>query len=156
MFLANLLLAAVWVLLTGEVTAANVLVGFILGAIAVQIATPLRAGKTSYPRKFWYASEFSLYFAWQIMVANLKVAYDVLTPTHYMRPGVVAVPLDVKSDLEITMLANLITLTPGTLTLDVSDDRSVLYVHVMHLGDMDEFRSEVKHGLERRLLRLLR
>ncbi len=155
MFIANLLLAAIWVSLTGEMTAANVLVGFLLGALALQIASPT-PGPRVYTRKFWYAAELAGYFAWQLVLANLKVAWDVLTPTHHMRPGVVAVPLDAQSDLEITILANLITLTPGTLSLDVSDDKSVLYVHVMHLGDMDEFRSEIKQGLEIRLLRLLR
>jgi multicomponent Na+:H+ antiporter subunit E len=71
---------------------------------------------------------------------------------------VVAIPLDAKSDIEITLLANLITLTPGTLSLDVSSDRSVLYIHVMYVDndDLDEVRRKIKSGFERRVLEVLR
>jgi len=68
----------------------------------------------------------------------------------------VAVPLDARSDMEITLLANLITLTPGTLSLDVSDDRSVLYVHGMFVEDAQLMREQIKNGFERRVLELLR
>jgi multicomponent Na+:H+ antiporter subunit E len=68
----------------------------------------------------------------------------------------VAVPLDARTDAEIVLLANLITLTPGTLSLDLSDDRTVLYVHAMYLTDPDELRREIKEGFERRVLEVLR
>jgi multicomponent Na+:H+ antiporter subunit E len=68
----------------------------------------------------------------------------------------VRVPLDAESDLEITLLANLISLTPGTLSLDVSDDKKVLYVHSMYIEDKEEFIHGIKNGFERRLLELLR
>ena len=73
-----------------------------------------------------------------------------------MRPGVIGIPLDAKTDLEITMLANVISLTPGTLSLDVSPDRKTLYIHAMYVVDPDELRREIKDGLERRLMELLR
>ncbi len=60
------------------------------------------------------------------------------------------------SDVEITLLANLVTLTPGTLSLDVSEDRSTLFVHAMFVDDPDVLRREIKHGFERRVLELLR
>jgi len=84
------------------------------------------------------------------------VAYDVITPTFYMKPGIVAIPLSAETDLEITLLANLISLTPGTLSLDISDDRKVLYVHGMFINDKDEFIEGVKSGFERRLLEIMR
>jgi multicomponent Na+:H+ antiporter subunit E len=73
-------------------------------------------------------------------------------------PGVVAIPLDARTDAEIALLANLITLTPGSVTLDISEDRRVLYVHAMYIdgGDVDAYRRSVKEGLERRVLELLR
>ncbi|MFW5662410.1 MAG: Na+/H+ antiporter subunit E, partial [Bacteroidota bacterium] len=77
-------------------------------------------------------------------------------PKDRMRPGVIALPLDAESDFEITMLANLITLTPGTLSLDTSDDKKTLYIHAMYLGDPQEFKMEIKNGLERRLLEVTR
>jgi multicomponent Na+:H+ antiporter subunit E len=74
-----------------------------------------------------------------------------------MHPGVIAVPLDARTDAEITLLANLITLTPGTLSIDVSADRKVLYIHTMDLGDDPvRFRREIKEGFERRLLEVMR
>ena len=99
---------------------------------------------------------FLPWFLWQMVVSNLRVAYDVITPWHTSKPGVVAVPLDAETDLEITLLANLITLTPGTLTLDVSEDRKTLYLHAMFITDPEDVRREIKDGLERRLLELLR
>ena len=72
------------------------------------------------------------------------------------RPGIIAVPLDAKTDVEITLLANLVSLTPGTISLDVSDDRSVLYVHAMFVEDPQRLCQEIKSGFERRILDLLR
>ena len=57
---------------------------------------------------------------------------------------------------DLTMLANLLTLTPGSLSLDVSEDRKTLFVHAMYIEDADQFRREVKEGLERRVLELMR
>jgi multicomponent Na+:H+ antiporter subunit E len=72
-----------------------------------------------------------------------------------MRPAIVAIPLDLRSPLAITLLAQMITLTPGTLSLDVSSDRRVLYVHSMYVDDIDAFRRSIKDGFERRLLQVL-
>ena len=72
-----------------------------------------------------------------------------------MKPGVIAMPLAAKTDLEITMVANLISLTPGTLSLDVSDDRRVLFIHAMFLDNEQELRNSLK-DMERRVLEILR
>lgn len=99
---------------------------------------------------------FMLFFLYELLKANIQVAYDVITPKFYMKPGIVKIPLDAKTDLEITLLANLITLTPGTLALDVSDDKQVLYVHAMYINDKDEFIRGIKKGFEKKLLEILR
>jgi multicomponent Na+:H+ antiporter subunit E len=95
------------------------------------------------------------FFLWELVRANLRVALDVATPRFQMRPGVIRVPLDVKGDGEILLLAALINLTPGSVALDVSDDRKVMYVHVMYIRTPDEARAEIKDGFERRVLQLL-
>ena len=82
----------------------------------------------------------------------MRVAYSVLAPFSSMRPGVIAIPLDLKSDIGITTLANMITLTPGTLSVDVSDDRKTIYVHGMHVDNLEEFRREIKDGFERKVM----
>jgi multicomponent Na+:H+ antiporter subunit E len=115
-----------------------------------------RRGASPYFGKVGQVVGFAAFFAWEVVQANMRVAMDVLIPHPRMTPGIVAIPLDAKTDAEITLLANLITLTPGTLSLDVSSDRRVLYIHAMYIDDIEEFRKGIKDGLERRLLEVLR
>ncbi|CAN5920321.1 hypothetical protein BH24BAC1_BH24BAC1_20570 [soil metagenome] len=100
----------------------------------------------------------TLFFFKELFMANLKVTWDVITPKFYMQPGVVAFPLVAQSDLEITILANLISLTPGTLSLDVPEDRKILYFHAMYIeqGDIEAVINDVRNGFERRLLEITR
>ena len=155
LFLLNLLLSLAWIALTGQFTPINLIIGFALGYILLWIMQ--RSGEPSnYFLKGRQVVHFILFFAWEVIVANVRVAYDVLTPRHRMTPGIIAIPLDVKTDREITILANLITLTPGTLSLDVSTDRRVLYIHAMYIQDVDRFKESIKKELETRLLEVLR
>ncbi|TVR75056.1 MAG: Na+/H+ antiporter subunit E [Sphaerobacteraceae bacterium] len=153
--LLNVFLALIWAAATGNFDPANLLVGFAIGFLVVVFAQRA-VGSTNYGRKFILVVRFALFFIYELFKANLRVAYDVITPSQYMRPGVVAIPLSVKTDTEITLLANLISLTPGTLSLDVSDDKSVLYLHAMFVDDPDELRHEIKAGFERRVIEVLR
>jgi multicomponent Na+:H+ antiporter subunit E len=97
-----------------------------------------------------------MFFLRELVTANLRIAFDIATPRLHISPCIVAIPLDVETDTEITLLANLITLTPGTLSMDISDDRKVLYVHAMYVSDPDALRKEIKEGFERRVLEVLR
>jgi multicomponent Na+:H+ antiporter subunit E len=151
----NLLLALAWVAMSGSFSVPNLALGFVLGYGVLWTARRVIGG-SSYFAKSRRAIGFGLFYVRELLLANLRVAYDVVTPTHHMHPGIVAVPLDARTDAEITLLANLITMTPGTLSMDVSDDRSVLYVHGMFVGDPAEFAATIKHDFERRVLELLR
>jgi len=157
MFLWNILLALAWAAFRGNFTAGNVAVGFALGYLILWLAQGV-LGSTKYFVKVHQVIRFAFFFLWELILANLRVAYDVATPQYHSRPGVIAIPLDAKTDVEITMLANLITLTPGTLSLDVSADRRVLYIHAMYIDndDIDAVRRKIKNGFERRVLELLR
>jgi multicomponent Na+:H+ antiporter subunit E len=152
-FLLNILLALAWVALTGQFTAGNLAIGFILGYLVLML-TRWDKDRPVYFRKFWLVIRFAAFFLYELLLANLRMAYMVLKPRYDMRPGVVAVPLDLTTDLQITLLANLLTLTPGTLALDVADDRSELFVHTAHVEDVEAFRAEVKNGFERRIKEL--
>ena len=154
-FLLNNLLTFVWVALTGTFTGFNLVFGFVLGFWVLWLIDRKDQNRR-YFRVVPRAIGFLLYFLYELIKANLQVAYEVMTPSFAMSPGIVRVPLDVRSDLEITLLANVISLTPGTLSLDVSTDRSVLYVHAMYVGDKEEFIQGIKNGFERRILTLLR
>ena len=90
----------------------------------------------------------------ETVIPNVK-ASDVATPEFHMRPGIIALPLDVTKDSQILLLSMLINLTPGSVALDVSPDRRFMYVHVMYMESADAARAEIKQGFERRVQQLL-
>jgi multicomponent Na+:H+ antiporter subunit E len=154
-FLSNILLTFVWVALTGSFAFLNFLFGFVLSFFILWVTTRGN-GEAKYFKLLPKIIAFFFFFIYELIKANIQVAYDVVTPKFYMKPGIVSVPLDAKTDIEITLLANLISLTPGTLSLDVSDDKKVLYVHAMYVTDKQKFIEGIKNGFERRLLEILR
>ena len=154
-FFWNVILAMAWVALTGSLSLWNILVGFVFayGVLALmQRQIPALKGYSQRVPRFF---RFVIFFLKELAVANGRVAFDVATPVWYMKPGVIAFPLQAKTDLEITLVANFISLTPGTLSLDVSDDRKVLYIHAMFMAEEDELRESIRE-LESRILHVLR
>jgi len=155
LFVWHILLALTWAAVAGTLTWSNVLVGFVLAYLALFIAQR-SVDASRYFRKIERVLRFAVFYLCELIRANLRVAYDVMTPTQRMRPGVLAIPLAAKTDVEITLLANLLTLTPGSVTLDVSSDRRFLYLHAMYIDDVDEYRESVKNTIERRVLEVSR
>lgn len=151
----NLVLAVVWVALSGSFSIATLLVGFVVGYFTLWAMQPLFPS-SRYCSKLLGLLHLAAFFLWELLVSSLKVAWSVFTPLRHSRPGVISVPLDVTSDTEITVLGNLISLTPGSLSLDVSEDRKHLVVHAMFIDDSDDFRREVKKGMEHRVREALR
>jgi multicomponent Na+:H+ antiporter subunit E len=149
----SLLLGLVWIGVTGVTTITNLFVGSVLSAVVVMLLNRPERGPFLRLRR---AVGLLLYFLWEMVLANIRVAHDVVTPRHHMRPAVVGIPLAARTDAEITLLANLISLTPGTLSLDVSEDRTILYVHGMFVDDREAFVQSIKNGFERRLLEVMR
>ena len=155
MLAGNLLLALGWVAMSGHFDVLNLFVGFVFGFVVLYLLQRV-IGRSRYFTRTIGLVRFVGFYVVEVVRANLRVAFDVVTPTDYARPGIVAVPLDARTDVEITLLSNLITMTPGSLSVDVADDRSVIYVHAMYLEDPEELRREIKDDLERRVLELLR
>jgi multicomponent Na+:H+ antiporter subunit E len=154
-FLWNLLLALVWALAVGELTVGTLGVGFLAGMLVFFIARRV-VGSEAYARKIGKLLKLIAFFLGDLVMSNLRLAHDVATPNFKMRPGVLAIPLDVKSDGEIITFANFITLTPGTLSLDVSQDRKTLFIHSMYTPDAEKMKKELKEGLERRIIEVTR
>lgn len=100
-------------------------------------------------------TRFSGWFLWQLVLSNVQVTWDVVTPRSRLRPGVVALPLRCRTDVEVTLLSNLITLTPGTLTLAIRKEPSTMYVHGMYAADAEVFRAELDE-MQDRMLRAVR
>jgi multicomponent Na+:H+ antiporter subunit E len=156
-FVVNLLLAFVWCGLTATFSLLNLIFGFALGFSALWISRPLYNVTTNYFVRFWRIVRLVVFFLWELIVSSVQVAWAVLTPwSSRQQAAVVAMPLDVTSDLEILMVSSLISLTPGTLSLDVSEDRRTLYVHAMFGEDPDEIVRALKSGMEHRVAEVFR
>ncbi len=153
--LINIMLTFIWVAVTGQFVWSNFVFGFLLSFFILWLITRDSATK-KYFGQVPKIIGFFFYFLFEMLKANFEVAYDVLTPKFFMKPGIVKYPLTASTDMEITILSNLISLTPGTLIMDLSDDRKVLYIHVMYMKNKDRFINHIKNGLERKLLEIMR
>lgn len=154
-FAINLILAFVWAALNGGIGLPSLVVGFVIGYGVLFVLQPLFGG-SNYCGKLYDGVLLVLYFLYELVVSSLRVAWDVVTPMQRSKPALVAVPLDACSDSEVTVLANLVSLTPGSLSVDISADRSHLLVHAMFVDDPDVFKQEVKSGMEKRVLEAMR
>lgn len=154
-FMWNLLLALMWVVLTGNIGGMNLLAGMFFGYLVIAVMQRQVPSLSGYTSRLPRLIRFIFFFFRELIKANLQVAFDILTPVWHMKPGVIAMPLEAKTEMEITMVANLISLTPGTLSLDVSDDRRVLFIHAMFLDNEQELRDSLKY-LEHRVLEIMR
>ncbi|MBD3222336.1 Na+/H+ antiporter subunit E [bacterium] len=148
--LVHVLLTLAWLLLTGSFGTENIVLGVVLSYLMLALAVG-RGEQRGYVQRLPAAVRLFGYFLVELIKANAQVAWEMIDPRHTMSPGVVEVPLDLKTPFAITLLSNLITLTPGTLTMEVSDDHTRLYVHGMYVTDPDRFRAEIKQGFERRV-----
>jgi multicomponent Na+:H+ antiporter subunit E len=156
MLLGSILLALAWTALQGEFTLANLVIGYVLGFGVVFVLGRGGVLPSAFGNRVAHLAGLVAFFVWEIVLANVRVTLDVLRPTLRVRPAVLAIPLDARTDEEILLLSTLINITPGSVTIDVSDDRCTLYVHVMHMRTAEQTRREIKDGFERRVLQLLR
>lgn len=151
LLIVNLLMGVMWVAVSGSATVHNLLFGFCLSVMIVWL---LREQVNSANYLVRMVRIFSLFGLFMVELAKSawKVTVLVLSPKLHVQPGIFAYPLKVTSDIEITLLANLITLTPGTLSVDVSEDRKTLYVHALDCSDPEGARRDIADGFERKIL----
>lgn len=149
LFALNLVLAFVWAAITNAFTPLNVIAGFVIGNLALAVV------RGQFNSKYFLRGKLILQLIWlflyELVLSALRVAKDVLTPGMKFRPGIVAYHLTTDDDVQITLLANLITLTPGTMSVDVSTDKTTLYVHAMHADDPEGLRADIQSGFERQI-----
>jgi multicomponent Na+:H+ antiporter subunit E len=153
LLIVNLLLAVVWEMFIPAWGAADYLIGFGVGALALTVY------ERQYGQRIFWLLSFILYVLWEVLVSNLKLAWLIMQPKPMLDPGIISVPLTVSSDLEIILLALVIDLAPGTICIDLQRDDSgqnTLYVHGLLVNDPEEFRRGIKETLERRLLLAVR
>jgi len=157
LFLLNIGLATVWGALMGSFDAATLAAGYVVGYGVIWAIQPALGPSAYVGGVARFVRFVGLYLA-GLVWSSVLVAIDVCRPRLNVRPGVVGIRTQARTDAEITVLSNLISLTPGTLVLDVSPDRRTLYVHAMDLtdGGADGLRGALHETLEHRVLTLLR
>lgn len=156
LYLVQLLFVAVWLAVTGSVTLANIIFALVVSTLALGIIRhQLPGGRNHWLRLVRVLSLVLLFFK-ELALSAWKVAVLVTRPKLDVQPGIFAYPLTVTTDFEITLLANLITLTPGTLSVDVSPDRKVLYVHALDCSDPVGTRRDIANGFEKSILEAFR
>ena len=134
----------VWVALWGTLSLANVVWGVVLGVLSLRLL-PVQHKEHRLPVRLVPMARFGLLFLWSLVKASAVVAWEVVTPRNRINEGIVAIPLRTTSPGLITVIANAVTLTPGTLTLEVRHDPPTLYVHVLHLRAIEDVRADIHH-----------
>ncbi|MFQ5598226.1 MAG: Na+/H+ antiporter subunit E [Nitrospiria bacterium] len=154
----NILLAILWCLLQENLKVHEFMIGLLLGYGVIRLLKPVlddgEGPRRAFGLKGWFHLLFQTFryifvFIYEVIKANLQVVKIVLSPSLDITPGIISYKMDVESDAGITLLANSITLTPGTLSVDVSEDKKTLYIHALHIEDARELEQSIKHSLER-------
>lgn len=156
-FLLNLLLSLVWVALTGHLNYTNFMFGFIMGFFILWLLA--RVSKAEERNYFYRVPKIILFifsFFYDMIRANIEVTREIMTPELNMTPGIIAYEHKLKTDFEITMMTNLIALTPGTMVLKISDDKKILYIHGLYVRDKEKFIERMRNGLEKKLIEIIR
>lgn len=149
LFLLNILLAVIWAALWGTLTLAQLTIGFHVGFAILWLTQPMFGERSGYFLRAWRVVRLVGFFLYDLCISSIRVAYDVLTPTDLSNPAILEMPLDLETDIEILLVTNLISLTPGTLSLDVTPDRKTLIVHAMFADNPQEVIDSLKSGMER-------
>jgi multicomponent Na+:H+ antiporter subunit E len=142
-------LVVLWLALAGP-TPGHLVLGVVIALLVLFLSGMTRA-KNPEPRPLAWLL-VGLRFSRELVQSNIEVALHVMRPRMRFRPGILRIPLEPMSDAQITMLANMLTLTPGTAVLDISQNNSHLIVHVLDIPDPERTIRSIKEGLERRIL----
>ena len=133
----NLIIAMMWMFLSESYSISSFIAGYVLGILLLLIMRRLLPGR-------FYLERF------------FKIIQLIYTPKPDIEPGIFAYETELKSDWELTLLANLITLTPGTLSVAISNDNSTIYIHAMDIDDIDESIQSIKNTFEKAIMEVTR
>ena len=157
-FLLNaLVLAIIWAAITSSFTLHNLLLGGLIGFAALWFIRERITGPALLTR-IRRIIALALLFFYELLLSAVRVAWLVIQPNlrAQLQPGIIAFPLTAKTDREITLLANLITLTPGTLSVDVSEDRKYIYVHALSVPNKRELIKSIAEGFEAKIIEVFK
>jgi len=143
----SLLLFVVWLLLNNTLAPGHIVLGAILALAIPIISVPLK-NKQPRVKRLLLTSKYILRVLADIVVANIEVSILVLGPVRRLQPAFIAIPLDIHEELPITLLASTVSLTPGTVSSELSDDYKWLYIHALHVTDEQELINTIKSRYE--------
>lgn len=149
--LLNVILAFVWMFLTVSFDGASFLVGYMIGLFIIFILRRFFHSRFYLVPLFVIIKLLFIFFK-ELILSNIAVAKVVMQRSLTIQPAIFALPTQLKKEWEITVLAMLITLTPGTLVLDVSDDGSTLYIHALNSPDVHEAIESIKQSFEKTIM----
>lgn len=151
-FLTGLVLVLIWLVISGGYTVPNLLLGAVAAALSLGLIRQRRSRGDRGGIRLLPTLSLTLLFIRELALSAWTVAKLVVTPKMALEPGIFAYSLTVESDFEIALLANLITLTPGTLSVDVTQDRKKLYIHALDCRDVEATRRSIADGFERKIM----
>ncbi|WP_343752704.1 Na+/H+ antiporter subunit E [Lentibacillus halophilus] len=147
----NLIIAVMWMFLSETYTLASFLSGYILGILLLLLLNRFIPG-TFYLRRVWKIMKLIFLFIKELVQSNIDIVRLVYKRDTTFEPGIFAMPTDLTTDWEMTLLANLISLTPGTLSVAISHDNAYIYIHAMDIDDIDGSIHSIKNTFEKAIL----
>jgi multicomponent Na+:H+ antiporter subunit E len=153
--LLNVFLAWVWMFLKVSYDSVTFLVGYFFGLLIIFVFRRFFQSRF-YLYRILAVLRLLLIFIKELILSNIAVLRVILKPKLDIRPGIFALSTELEKDWEITILANLITLTPGTLVLDISPDNKILYIHAMDIEDAEEAIESIKNTFEKAIMEVSR
>lgn len=151
----NLIIAMMWMFLSESYSISSFITGYVLGILLLLIMRRFIPGRF-YLERFVKIIQLILLFIKELIKSNIDIVKLVYTPKPDIEPGIFAYETELKSDWELTLLANLITLTPGTLSVAISNDNSTIYIHAMDIDDIDESIQSIKNTFEKAIMEVTR
>lgn len=146
--LLNFFIALVWMLISSSLNAATFVIGYIIGFVLIFMMRRFFNNRI-YTVRLWAAFKLMLLFFRELTLSNISVLLLVIKPKLNIKPMIFSMPTELEHDWEITLLSSLITLTPGTIVINVSDDQNTLYIHALHVDDVDEAIDSIKNSFEK-------
>ncbi|ARI76987.1 Na+/H+ antiporter subunit E [Halobacillus mangrovi] len=151
----NIIIAVMWMFLSESYAFSTFFVGYLLG-IGLLFILQRFIPDSFYMKRVWKFIKLILLFIRELVLSNLDIVKLVYKPKLDIQPGIFALPIDLKSNFEITLLANLITLTPGTLSIAVSEDHTKIYIHAMDIPDVEQSINDIKETFEKAIMEVTR
>ncbi len=152
----NLIIAFMWMLLTESYSGSSFIIGYIIGILMLLVLDRLVPGRF-YGIRALKIIQLILLFIKELIISNLDIVKLVYKPKlDDIEPGIFAMRTELKSAWEITLLANLITLTPGTLSIAVSEDNQTIYIHAIDIDDIEASIQSIKNTFEKAIMEVTR